>query len=264
VNFYNKSAVLTLAVSALAAPAFCTNLMPNFSTVPTGWTVDRYAPAQFASVGPQFGQPDVLQIGIDASGGYNSRPAPYQSTFYNTQGEQYQVSGGAGDSISALLYVSSAWADPSNGNVRTDIWADTTAPGNGQGDFAVLGFTNYGGPARFRGWDSGLGQWNDLADPILYDQWNLLDMEYDGTSIQYFVNGQLSLTLTDLSFPNTNIQTVWAQAYNFNGADPALSGAVASNYSVLWASSVPEPSSIVLFGAGLAAVVARLRKKRNA
>ena len=87
----------TLALALLAATSFSAlsaPIMPDFADVPTGWTTDRYDPASFSNVGTYQGRADVLGIGITGAGNLANRPSNYQSTFYNTQGQQHAITGG--------------------------------------------------------------------------------------------------------------------------------------------------------------------------
>jgi hypothetical protein len=48
--------VVAPAVTLSIVPGRAASLMPDLSLVPTGWSVDRYAPATFANLGPLYGQ----------------------------------------------------------------------------------------------------------------------------------------------------------------------------------------------------------------
>jgi hypothetical protein len=241
-------------------------LMPDFSTVPTGWTMDRYLPNSFANVGTFAGRDNVLGIGIDPAQGLNLRPPAYQSSFYNTQGRQHDISGGVGDWISAALYIPREWNNAANGNVRTDMWGvmtDGTSGSNGLNvtGYPIIGFTNYGGAARLRWWeDTGAGGWNDLATPINYDDWNEFKILFTGSSYEYYVND--ALVAIDVTVDgSTGFKATIMQAYNFCG-DTSLPNAQCSAYRANWSNTqIPEPMTAGLLGAGFLGLVASRRRK---
>jgi len=257
-----RAAVVCLVFLAVA-PLHAGQLLPPFSDIPTGWFTDRYAPASFSNVGSYQGQSNVLGIGIDASGSFNNRPAPYQSTFYNTQGDQHAITGGVGDLITAALFIPSSWADPSaSGNVRTDMWGVMT-DGTTITNYPVIGFTNYGGAPRYRVWDdSGSGQWIDLALPVQYDQWTGMGIALTPTSIVYTINGSPVAGLTDIG-STTNFSATIFQAYNFGG-DPSITGATFQPYTAYWAEGTPEPGTVGMVLGGVSLVIlGRFRGRRK-
>lgn len=235
-------ALLTWVLPAQAAP-----VMPSFDGAPAGWVVDRYDSDSFSDVGTYQGRNDVLGIGISSTDGLSSRPAAYQSSFYNTQGRQHAISGGAGDTLSAALYIPDDWANSQLGHVRTDMWG--VMNGGSALDYVIAGFTNYGGAPRLRIWDDELaGGWMDLGVVINYDDWTDFAVTFTGTSYEYRVNG--SLVYTDATINgSTGFSAAIMQAYNFCG-DTSIAGAVCEDYTAHWsnsqASAVPTPASLPL------------------
>jgi hypothetical protein len=55
------------------------------------WNVDRYDTEKFDPIGPHLGRADVLNILLGDTGYIANRPAPFNSTFYNTQGRKALV-----------------------------------------------------------------------------------------------------------------------------------------------------------------------------
>ncbi len=239
-----KSTAIAFSLMAsliTATAAGAAELMPSFAGAPTGWSVDRYAPNSFSDVGNYQGLTHVLGIGISSADALNNRPAAYQSSFYNTQGESQAISGGAGSSISAQLYIPRAWDNNANGDVRTDMWGVMVDGTNSITDYPIIGFTNYGtngaNDPTFRIWDEdlngGLGDWVDLSNTIDYGSWNSLSLLFTGTSYEYFVNGSLAFTDSTVD-GSVAFSSVIMQAYNFGG-DPSIVGANPVDYTAHWA-----------------------------
>ena len=249
VGRYFVHASIVLGAFGLSASASAASLMPSFADAPTGWTTDRYEPASFGNVGTYQGRTDVLGIGIDASTDAANRHAGQQTAFYNTQGRQHAVSGGAGDVIGADLYIDRSWANSANGYVRTDLWGVMSDANAAVSAYPILGFTNFGEPgARLRLWDG--NAWIDLPSAILYDAWNALAIAFTGSSFDFYVNGVLAYSDTTLD-GTTGFSAVIMQAYNF--ADASMGSPATTPYVARWANTlaVPEPGSLALLCLGL-------------
>lgn len=258
-----RAAVTGALLLSLAGPLAAVELMPNFANVPTGWTTDRYEPASFSNVGIYQGRGDVLGIAISEAEGFGNRGGQ-NSTFYNTQGRKHLITGGAGDSLSADLFIESAWATEANGTIRTDMWG-TMDDGTNITAYPIIGFTNLGDTARFRVWDGDTADWVNLAATVQFGEWNSLSMMLDGSDFVFSVNGAVAYTDTTTG-GTTAYREVIMQAYNFFGADPAFNGldvnpvAYTAHWANVGAAAVPAPGTLVLAAAGLLAFGARRRR----
>lgn len=260
-------AILAISsIGLISNGASAADLLPSFATVPSGWTVDRYAPDSFTNVGTYQGHSDVLGIGIGSNGSVANRPSNYSSQFYDTQGMQHAISGGSGNTLSADLYVPTSWLDASNGAVRTDMWA-VMNDGSAVSDYPIIGFTNEGdgGYVGFRVWDdtlnSGSGGWYDLGTSGTTG-WNALSIDFTGTDFIYSLNGTQVYDQAN-SFGSTNFQAVIMQAYNFN--DPAnFPGVTNTPYVANWsAAAVPEPATWTMLLLGFGAIGFMMRSSRR-
>jgi hypothetical protein len=260
---------MSLRLPLLAALMFVTSLhgttiiMPDFAGVPSGWVVDRYDPTSFSDVGTYQGRDNVLGIDITSAGGFNARPAAYASTFYNTQGRQYAVSGGADTALAAALFIPGAWSDPNNGSFRTDMWGVMTDGVTIGSDYPIIGFTNYGGPARYRVWEENAGGWVDLPTPVTYDAWTAFGIIFTGSSYIYTIDGKSVYTDATIN-GSTGFSAAIMEAYNFYG-DPSISGANAVDYTANWSNSTtlaPEPGTWGLLGGGLMVTGLLFRRRK--
>lgn len=189
----------------------------------------------------------------------SNRPPGEQSGFYSPQGEGYNISRGAGDSLAAALYVPTSWADPGAGARRTDMWGVMADSNANVPDYLNIGFTNYGtgsadpnstGSAdhfiSVRIWsalpNSGSGGWYVLSNvTVNYGPWNTLSVVFTGAQYEYCVNGAEAFHIG--AEPGaTQFCSVLMEAFNFNG-DPNSPGADGNPYTAYWA-NVPEPSSL--------------------
>lgn len=260
-----RAAVTGALLLGLAGPLAAAELMPDFADVPTGWATDRYEPASFSNVGNYEGRTNVLGISISEAQGHGNRGGQ-NSTFYATQGRKHLISGGAGDSLSADLFIESDWSSESNGTIRTDIWG-TMDDGAAVTAYPILGFTNLGDAARFRVWDADAGGdgWVDLAATVLFGEWNSLSMLFDGSDFIFSVNGAVAYTDTTTN-GSTGFREVIMQAYNFFGDDPNFAGLnlnpveYTAHWSNVGAAAVPAPGTLLLAAAGLLAFGARRRR----
>ena len=155
---FKVKAVATQAVMAVAifvamsGAANAIDITPDLTLGSTAWSTNRYQPNTFANVGSFARRNDVLSIGIDAAQGALLRSPGYtQAQVYNTQGMIQPLTGAAGSTISADLFIDAAWGNAANGSVRTNIWGITSDgtrtsadPYSHRAAYPRMGFTNYG------------------------------------------------------------------------------------------------------------------------
>ncbi len=254
------------ASSALSAQ---TNVTPNLGTQVGSFYTDRYNPATWGLINSYQGRNDVLQIGINSSTDASNRGGQSPS-FYNTQGKKLDVNTAGSWLFQSDLFVQSSWDSSQSGLIRTDMWA-TQCNGpcipNSEAnvtDYPIIGFTNDGSGARFRGWTN--SGWVDFGSPVNLGAWNTLTMSFDATdnTFSYGVNGTNQYSFSG-SGTSTEVGNVMYQAYNFNNSALGIQNNPA--YDVRWSntptSTVPEPSTYVLMAAGLAGLGFVARKRRT-
>jgi len=238
----------------------------TFDTLDPAWATDRYAPAAFQTV--SFDGDNRLQITIDQTGSTANRPSPtYSSSFFNTQGDQRPGDILGAWSLSAQVYVSSAFDTTTGQLIRTSLWAHT-GTNSSDGAYGIFGITN-ASPTdplnpnaadrsfRFQVFDGTADDptsWFDVGVPagFSFDAWHTLGISSTGTTIEFLLDGVLVYTNPDAA--GNNLQTAFLEGYNFGQTD--VNGL--NNYSVYWDNAmanaiIPEPATCALV-LGLAAL----------
>lgn len=272
-----SAAVLTAILEASQSAR--ADINDNFSTI-SGWTVDRTAPAGFASVTAYNGNP-ALQISIANAQWSNPNQYSPPSAFYDTQGYTKQVNPNTVGSwtLSANLNITS---DMLNGSVTTanELWGNT-GTGSGVTGYYIAAITSGATSIEQGGASSGVGPelavWNDVSGAWSYTALAGLSAGFDNLTISYnaatddmnyYVGGTLedSQLIDNTSDANGDpdvgdLQQVSIEGYNFDA------GSTASQWqnlnAVTGVAAVPEPSTYAMVGIGFLGLfsVNRLRRK---
>lgn len=246
------SALLLLFVLLLVVPAGRAQFADPFDLLSAAWVPNRYDPA---GSGPVFFEGDNrLRITLEGADGAEFRPEPYDSAFYNLQGRE-RHGGIAGPwSISAQVFVASAFADPDGPLVRTELWGHTGTSDSG-GEYFIVGFTNAsptvpldaGAADRafgFRVFDPQFGDYVavSLPDGFVFDTWHTLSGGFTGTAFDYYLDG--ALVHSSATTSGQDLRSVMIQGYNFGEA-----GAYSVHWDNITAQAIPEPAAVPLAAA---------------
>jgi hypothetical protein len=250
-----------------------------------GWTTDRYSPSSFTS-GTAPDSTTAFATTISSADSSANRPSGYSSSFYNTQGVKTYVSGSIGNwAVSESLYVTADMLTGTGSPLSSEIWAGTSADSSSQGGFYVMGLVS-GMSARDASasptsssqigvFDDITGNWSYFSTAGLSVGWNQFSITYDGSSVNYSVNGNLitsqgsSITSQD---PYVNsLTTLYLEDYNAYGLGdfPDQGGYTIYRKDVTATfSPVPEPSTYAAAGLMLlplgAALLKTIRRKQFA
>jgi hypothetical protein len=259
-----------LAVVALASVPSATfaQFTDPFNSIDPAWTVNRYAPAGFASV--VFNGDSRLQLTINQTGSTANRPPTFSDPFYDIQGMQRPGGITGLWSLSAQVYVSSAFDTTTGALASSALWGHTgTTPAGGA--YAVLGFTN-ASPTdplnpnaldrafTFEVFNVSTGGWIALVAPsgFAFDSWHTLSETSTGTAFHYFIDD--TLVFSQATTAGNDLMSAMIQGYNFDGTGD-------HSYSVYWdnitASAIPEPAGTVLIAATGALGLAFWRRRRT-
>jgi len=209
--------VASASAQTYFADSFDTNPVLSPTQAPLTWYPDRFRPAAFDSFNPGSG--NHLRISISAADGLINRGAPYNSTFYNTQGRKFDLNNGTYTGLRGKLYVAADWATELR---RSDMWATVVNGSNSVVGYPIIGIANIDRTTLMcRVWD-GLNWVNVSAQVpggVTANRWYSFEMRLKPGAIEYFVDNTLVYT-----FPisgGVEINDVMLQAYNFN-QDPSL------------------------------------------
>lgn len=232
--------------------------------------IDRESPQSY-NTGSYFGHSALNMHIWDDSAQTNS--------FYNFQGLQrygdtahttgFQLAA-IGTRLSMDIYVPSSWngtTGGSNDKRGGDLWAryDDTTQTIGNDAYPTVGFYNEGdgnGLAieTFDTYTGNIGVYSLALGNVTLDAWNNVAMEFDGTSLNSYVNGILIHSDNDAGWANvTTLEGGFVQGWR-----PTSWIGTGNNYDVTVDNlqTVPEPASFAVLGIGGLALLRRRKSKR--
>ena len=202
-----------------ALPQIPKQIQVGPAQAPQTYYPDRYPPFAFDTSSFMGGV--RIKHEINAADCQTCRPAPYQSTFYNTQGRKYDI--GNALSIAIDLYIPASWA--TTGRRMAGMWGTSFNVGNSVEAYPIIEFSSDGGVPRFRGWDNNTGLWVDMGLPsgFSYNSWQTLVIRLVGDKFLYKVG---DLELKTEAFASTYIGDIILQGHNT--ASPGVT------YDIYW------------------------------
>jgi hypothetical protein len=221
---YPLSVSITAAASSPAdtGMAIGSSAVLSLADAAGSWYPDRYAPSGFTSSQTGGGRDGVLDEFISAGDQDGSRPAPYNSGFYDFQGRKYDLAAGS-TYIAVDLYVPASWStlnqkdpsgNPANWGSLASLWATGVDASGSTASYPIIGFNNQAGSGAggFQVFDQTNG-WTNVAGFTRADQWYQIGIAVDGNQIDYFVNGKLVYTDTTPTGA-VSLSNVMLQGYN--------------------------------------------------
>ena len=226
-NFTFAIALVLSSLTAAVAPFLLSqdaSAAVNYTTVSSnasGWVTDRTAPSGGVSNTIFAGRSDVLELAVDTTN------ASATSGFYRTEGLQKQIV--ASDSVSADLYVDSAWIGK---DVRAGLWGTGKNASNAVTAYPIVEFVTAGvsgGYTGFRTYNTVTGLWQNLAVAYNTDGWNKLEITLGKVSgqFEYRINGVLAGNNV-ASNGSSNLGTVTLNSFNNANND------ITKNYVARW------------------------------
>lgn len=205
----------------------------TFSTISPAWSQSGFDPAGFEAV--KFDGKNRLRLTFDATGSSAHRPAPFKDGLYMTQGRQRPVGLSGRWTLSAEVFVASAFNTATGPLARSELRSQT-GPTPEDGSDMMLGFTN-ASPTdefnpiaadrafRFRVSDGNTGNWINLKLPagFAFEAWHTLVSTSNGTTVEYSIDG--TLVHTSPVGAGGDLRGAMIQGCNFDQTD---------GYSVYW------------------------------
>ena len=175
-----------------------------------------------------------------------------------------------GTRLSMDIFLPSSWNGTSGGSNDKrggDLWArydDTTIPDPGNDPYPTVGFYNEGDGLGLRietygGYSGIIDSINLAAGNVQLDAWNNLAMEFDGTSLKSYVNGNLIDIDGDPGYSNVaTLEGAYVQGWR-----PISWLNTSNNYDVTVTNvqAVPEPATFAALGFGGLMMIRRRRSK---
>jgi hypothetical protein len=232
--------------------------------------IDRESPQSY-NTGTYFGHSALNMHVWDDSAQTNS--------FYDFQGLQrygnsahttgFQLSA-VGTRLSMDIYVPSSWNGTTSGSDDKrggDLWArfDDTTQNVGNDAYPTVGFYNEGdgkGLAieTFDTFTGNISVTSLSTANVSLDGWNNLAMEFDGTSLNSYVNGILVHSDSDAGWANVaSLEGAFVQGWR-----PLSWVGTTNNYDVTVDNlqAVPEPATFAVLGLGGLALIRRRRTNK--